>query len=139
MSTQLVVKQSRASNEAWNKRAESLATRTRNAKNINRERLFTTVRPSSRVKVSSVLHHAGDVRQVLDWPKRSTFHDVYARRYPLMIDPQGQAVSWIRSKESSNLPTFGVAALNDPKLRDKLEFTMGDGKALIILGEQFSS
>lgn len=52
-----------------------------------------------------------------------------------MIDPQGQAVSWIRSKESSNLPAFGTAALNDPKLRDKLEFTMGDGKALIILGE----
>lgn len=52
-----------------------------------------------------------------------------------MIDPQGQAVSWIRSKESSNLPTFGTAALNDPKLRDKLEFTMSDGKALIILGE----
>lgn len=51
-----------------------------------------------------------------------------------MIDPQGQAVSWIRSKESSNLPSFGTAALNDPKLRDKLEFTMGDGKALIILG-----
>lgn len=52
-----------------------------------------------------------------------------------MIDPQGQAVSWIRSKESSNLPAFGTAALNDPKLRDKLEFTMSDGKALIILGE----
>ncbi len=59
-----------------------------------------------------------------------------AYRYPLMIDPQGQAVSWIRSKESSNLPNFGTAALNDPKLRDKLEFTMSDGKALIILGEQ---
>ena len=55
-----------------------------------------------------------------------------------MIDPQGQAVSWIRSKESSNLPSFGTAALNDPKLRDKLEFTMGDGKALIILGEDES-
>lgn len=54
-----------------------------------------------------------------------------------MIDPQGQAVSWIRSKESSNLPAFGTAALNDPKLRDKLEFTMSDGKALIILGEAF--
>ena len=53
-----------------------------------------------------------------------------------MIDPQGQAVSWIRSKESSNLPNFGTAALNDPKLRDKLEFTMSDGKALIILGGQ---
>lgn len=52
-----------------------------------------------------------------------------------MIDPQGQAVSWIRSKESSNLPSFGTAALNDPKLRDKLEFTMSDGKALIILGK----
>lgn len=56
-----------------------------------------------------------------------------------MIDPQGQAVSWIRSKESSNLPAFGTAALNDPKLRDKLEFTMGDGKALIILGERGES
>lgn len=54
-----------------------------------------------------------------------------------MIDPQGQAVSWIRSKESSNLPAFGTAALNDPKLRDKLEFTMSDGKALIILGDCF--
>lgn len=52
-----------------------------------------------------------------------------------MIDPQGQAVNWIRSKEAANLPSFGTAALNDPKLRDKLEFTMGDGKALIILGE----
>ncbi|CAN0053406.1 unnamed protein product, partial [Sphacelaria rigidula] len=51
-----------------------------------------------------------------------------------MIDPQGQAVSWIRRRESANLPPFGVAALNDPKLRDKLEFTMGDGKALIVLG-----
>lgn len=51
-----------------------------------------------------------------------------------MIDPQGQAVSWIRSKESANLPPFGTAALNDPKLRDKLEFTMADGKALIVLG-----
>jgi dynein heavy chain len=55
-------------------------------------------------------------------------------RFPLMIDPQGQAVNWIKSKESSRLPVFGSVALNDPKIKDRLESAMGDGKALIITG-----
>lgn len=32
------------------------------------------------------------------------------------------------------MPMWGTTTLNDTKLRDKLEFCMGDGRALIILG-----
>lgn len=58
-------------------------------------------------------------------------------RYPLLIDPQGQALSWIQSKESSNLASWNgqtLVELTDPKLKDKLEFCMGNGKSLIIIG-----
>merc|ERR1711871_1831863 len=55
-------------------------------------------------------------------------------RFPLMIDPQGQALSWIRNKEKENVPVWGQAAINDPKLKDKLEFCMENGMALIVVG-----
>jgi len=55
-------------------------------------------------------------------------------RYPLLIDPQGQAVSWIRSREAERMPNYGPVALNDPKLRDKLEYCMGDGRSMLIVG-----
>lgn len=58
-------------------------------------------------------------------------------RYPLLIDPQGQALSWIKNKERSSLPVWNgqnLVDLSDPKLKDKLEFCMGDGKTLIIVG-----
>jgi len=55
-------------------------------------------------------------------------------RFPLMIDPQGQALSWIKNKESQNVPAFGQTTLGDPKLKDKLELCMADGLALIITG-----
>ncbi|KAL7543927.1 hypothetical protein ACHAXR_013293, partial [Thalassiosira sp. AJA248-18] len=58
-------------------------------------------------------------------------------RFPLLIDPQGQALSWIKNKERSNLPTWNgqnVVELSDSKLKDKLEFCMGDGKSLVIVG-----
>mmetsp|Transcript_15052 Transcript_15052/g.14432 ORF Transcript_15052/g.14432 Transcript_15052/m.14432 type:complete len:1794 (-) Transcript_15052:1278-6659(-) len=55
-------------------------------------------------------------------------------RFPLMIDPQGQALYWIRNRESTNVPTFGQANITDTKLKDKLEGCMGDGLALIIVG-----
>ncbi len=47
-----------------------------------------------------------------------------ASRYPLLIDPQGQAMGWIKSKEKMNMPLFGVTALNNPQLKDQLEFCM---------------
>ena len=58
-------------------------------------------------------------------------------RYPLLIDPQGQALSWIKSKEINNLPSWNgqnMVSISDPKLKDKLEFCMADGKSLIIVG-----
>lgn len=58
-------------------------------------------------------------------------------RFPLLVDPQGQALSWIKNKERENLPNWNgqnVVDLSDPKLKDKLEFCMGDGKSLIIVG-----
>jgi len=51
-----------------------------------------------------------------------------------MIDPQGQALLWIKNRESSNVPSFGQTTLVDPKLKDKLETCMADGLSLIITG-----
>ena len=55
-------------------------------------------------------------------------------RFPLMIDPQGQAINWIKQKEASNVPIWGQVAINDTKLKDKLELCMSDGLALIVIG-----
>ncbi len=55
-------------------------------------------------------------------------------RYALMIDPQGQALNWIKNKEANNVPVWGQTTLSDPKLKDKLETCMGEGLALIITG-----
>ena len=58
-------------------------------------------------------------------------------RFPLLTDPQGQALSWIRSKEVDNLPSWNgqqLVPLSDTKLNDKLEFCMSNGKSLIIIG-----
>ena len=55
-------------------------------------------------------------------------------RYPLLIDPQGQAVKWLSSKEKDRMPLGGISQLNNPKLKDLLEFCMCEGKALIVAG-----
>jgi dynein heavy chain, axonemal len=57
-----------------------------------------------------------------------------ARRYPLMIDPQGQAISWLTEKEKERIPAFGIVQLDDPRLKEKLEFAMAEGGALIVAG-----
>lgn len=55
-------------------------------------------------------------------------------RFPLLIDPQGQALSWIRRHEKDRLPAAGVMSFSSDKLRDTLEYCMMEGKALIIAG-----
>jgi len=55
-------------------------------------------------------------------------------RFPLMIDPQGQALNWIKNKETANLPSWGVTLITDPKLKEKLEMCMGDGMSMLIVG-----
>ena len=57
-----------------------------------------------------------------------------ARRYPLMIDPQGQAINWLVNKEKERIPQFGVVQLDDNRLKEKLEFAMAEGGALIVAG-----
>ncbi|KAJ1446978.1 dynein heavy chain and region D6 of dynein motor-domain-containing protein [Pelagophyceae sp. CCMP2097] len=53
-------------------------------------------------------------------------------RYPLLIDPQGQALHWIRKHEADRMPLFGLSTMNHPKLRDHVELSMAEGKALIV-------
>jgi dynein heavy chain len=55
-------------------------------------------------------------------------------RFPLLIDPQGQAISWICSYEESKMPNFGVTTFSNPRFRDQVEFSMSEGKSLIIAG-----
>ena len=53
-------------------------------------------------------------------------------RYPLMIDPQGQAISWIRNRESE-LEKFGyIFTLAHPNLRDALKLPLMDGQPVLI-------
>jgi dynein heavy chain len=57
-----------------------------------------------------------------------------AARYPLMVDPQNQAVNWLKVREKDNFPHFGTTSLTAPKLRDELEFSMEEGKTLLVEG-----
>ena len=55
-------------------------------------------------------------------------------RYPLLIDPQGQALRWICSHEEKRMPYFGVTSRTHSKFRDHLEFCLMEGRALIVTG-----
>jgi dynein heavy chain len=56
-------------------------------------------------------------------------------RFPLMVDPQGQANRWIKSREAERIersPKNTVTTLAAKNLKDQLEFTMGEGLCLLI-------
>jgi len=57
-----------------------------------------------------------------------------ASRFPLLIDPQGQALGWLNKREAAHYPAFGTTSLSNSKLRDQLEFCMEEGKPLLIEG-----
>lgn len=56
-------------------------------------------------------------------------------RYPLMVDPQGQANRWIRNREKHRIqqnPIMCITTLSAKNLKDQIEFTMGEGLCLLI-------
>merc|ERR1711937_808483 len=61
-------------------------------------------------------------------------------RFPLVVDPQKQGLSWIPSREgmANRLPPGDnqVIDMNSKKLKDKLEFCMSEGISLIISVEE---
>ena len=55
-------------------------------------------------------------------------------RYPLLVDPQGQALHWIKNKERARLPVWETTALNSARLKHDLKETMQWGKTMIVVG-----
>merc|ERR1719326_2320818 len=58
-----------------------------------------------------------------------------ASRFPLMVDPQGQANRWIKSREDERIKSssgMAITTLTNPRLKDQIEFTMGEGLCIII-------
>eukprot|EP00927_Polykrikos_kofoidii_P046386 TRINITY_DN40623_c0_g2_i1.p1 TRINITY_DN40623_c0_g2~~TRINITY_DN40623_c0_g2_i1.p1 ORF type:complete len:3637 (-),score=783.39 TRINITY_DN40623_c0_g2_i1:390-10571(-) len=56
-------------------------------------------------------------------------------RYPLMVDPQGQANRWIKNREKNRIsqnPGMCITTLTAKTLKDQIEFTMGEGLCLVI-------
>jgi len=53
-------------------------------------------------------------------------------RYPLMIDPQGQALTWIKEREPLMKQYDTVFTLNVPNLRDCLKMPLENGYPVLI-------
>ncbi|KAI8619311.1 dynein heavy chain and region D6 of dynein motor-domain-containing protein [Chytriomyces sp. MP71] len=93
----------------------------------------------------NIVDHLADPAVVRDWniqglpaDQLSTENGILVtrgRRWPLMIDPQGQANRWIRTMEGTNLK---VIKLNDPKFLRSLENAVRTGQAILMedVGEQ---
>ena len=97
---------------------------------------------SESIEITEFLLDSGTVGdwQIQELPrdKLSTQNRIVtqASRFPLMIDPQGQAIKWLLNKEASNLPHFGTTQLKDSKLKDQLQFCMSEGKSLLVVAEE---
>ena len=53
-------------------------------------------------------------------------------RYPLMIDPQSQAISWIRNREPELEERGFIFSMNNPNLKDLLKIPLQDGCPVMI-------
>ena len=53
-------------------------------------------------------------------------------RYPLMVDPQSQAVTWIKNREPELLERGFIYTLTTPNLRDMLKIPLQDGNPVMI-------
>ncbi|PFH32513.1 putative dynein gamma chain, flagellar outer arm [Besnoitia besnoiti] len=57
-------------------------------------------------------------------------------RYALMIDPQGQALNWIKKREEKRMEGTKqcITTLANTRLKDQLEFCLQEGRPLLIEG-----
>lgn len=55
-------------------------------------------------------------------------------RFPLLIDPQGQAMSWIKRREPDLEKNDLIISINNPSLKDKLKLPLQEGWAVMIDG-----
>jgi len=53
-------------------------------------------------------------------------------RYPLMIDPQSQAITWIKNREQELEKCGYIYTLTNPNLRDALKFPLQEGSPVLI-------
>jgi dynein heavy chain len=53
-------------------------------------------------------------------------------RYPLMIDPQGQAINWIKNREPILIEKDTIITLNVPDLRGAVKLPLMEGWPLLI-------
>ena len=53
-------------------------------------------------------------------------------RYPLMIDPQSQAINWIKRKEPIIMERDFIYTLSNPNLKDRLKIPLQDGDPVMI-------
>ena len=53
-----------------------------------------------------------------------------ASRYPVLVDPQGQGINWIKNREAEN--NLKVTNLNEKRFRDILEESMSYGLPMLI-------
>lgn len=55
-------------------------------------------------------------------------------RFPLMIDPQGQAMSWIKKREPDLERNDLIININNPQLKDRLKLPLQEGWAVMVDG-----
>lgn len=67
-------------------------------------------------------------------PRTKEATDPLLVRFPLLIDPQGQALSWLKNKEEENFPYQGTTTLGHRKLSEIAKQCIENGKTLLVEG-----